>query len=81
MYGWVVTFSSRASYQPGAYYACKCWGKRGAVAERLQGLGYGAESRQIVSSRLGFAIKLLENFLCKPSSKWETFSNQGKIRQ
>ena len=27
------------------------------------------------------AIRLLENFLCQPSSKWVTFSNQGKIRQ
>ena len=34
-----------------------------------------------MSSRLGFAIRLLENFLCQSSSKWVTFSNQGKIRQ
>ena len=31
-----------------------------------------------MSSRLGFAIRLLENFLCQPSSKWVTFLNQGK---
>ena len=34
-----------------------------------------------MSSRLGFAIRLLENFLCQPSSKWVPFSKQGKIRQ
>ena len=34
-----------------------------------------------MSSRLGFAIRLLENFLCQPSGKWVTFSNQEKIRQ
>ena len=57
------------------YFACKWWGKRGAVVEWLERRGYGAESRRkIVSSRLG-------NFLCQPSSKWVTFSNQGKIRQ
>ena len=43
--------------------------------------GYGAENRQkVVSSRLGFAIRLRKTFLCQPSSKWVTFSNQGKIR-
>ena len=34
-----------------------------------------------MSSRLGFAIRRRENFFCQPSSKWVTFSNQGKIRQ
>ena len=58
-----------------AYYACKRWGKRGAVVEWFERRGYGAESRRkVVSSRLG-------NFLCQPSSKQVTFSNQGKIRQ
>ena len=76
--GW-VTFSSGASYQSGAYYACKWWGKRGAVVEWLEWLGYGAESRRkVVSSRRGFAIRLLENFLCQPSSKLVTFSESGK---
>ena len=29
--------------------------------------GYGAESRRkVVSSRLGFAIRLWENFVCQP---------------
>ena len=79
--GW-VTFSSGASYQSGSYYACKWWGKRDAVVEWLERLGHGTEScRKVVSSTLSFAIRLLENFLCQPSSKWVTFSNQRKIRQ
>ena len=28
-----------------------------------------------VSSRLGFAMRQLENSLCQPSSKWVPFSN------
>ena len=44
--------------------------------------GCGAESRRkVVSSRLGFAIRLPENFLCQSSSKWVTFFEPGKIRQ
>ena len=63
-------------------YACKWWGKRGAVVERLERRGYSTDSRRkVVSSRLGFAIRLRKNFLGQPSSKWVTFSNQGKIRQ
>ena len=31
--------------------------------------------------RLGFAIRRQENSVCKPSSKWIPFSNQGKKRQ
>ena len=47
-----------------AYYALKWWGKGGAVVEWLERRGYGAESRRkVVSSRLGFAIRLLENFV------------------
>ena len=30
---------------------------------------------------LGFVIRLHEDFLCQPSGKWVTFSNQRKIRQ
>ena len=64
---------------PRAYYACKWWGKRGAVVEWLERRGYGAESRRkVVSSRLCFAIRLLENFLCQSSSKWVTFFESGK---
>ena len=37
---------------------------RGAVVEWLERLGFGAEScRKVVSSRLGFAMRQLENFL------------------
>ena len=34
-----------------------------------------------MSSKLGFAMKRLENSLCQPSSKWILFSNKGRIRQ
>ena len=44
--------------------------KRGAVVKWLGWLGYRAESRQkVVSSRLGFAIRQLENYLYRRSSK------------
>ena len=37
---------------------------------------YAAESRfKVVSSRLGLAIRRLENSLCQPSSEWVPFSN------
>ena len=77
--GW-VTFSSGASYQSSrTYYACKWWGKRGAVVERLERRGYGAKSRRkVASARLGFAIRLRENFFCQPSSKWVTFFESRK---
>ena len=44
---------------------------------------YGAEShRNVVSSRLDFAMRRLENnSLCQPSSKWVHFSKYGRIRQ
>ena len=86
MYGWggLLSVPGRLTNLDNsrAYYACKWCGKRGAVVELLERRGYSAESRRkVVSSRLGFAIRLLENFLCQPSSKWVTFSNQGKIMQ
>ena len=50
--------------------------KKGVVVEGLERLDYGAESRcKVVSSRLGFAMRRLENSLCQPSSKWVPFSN------
>ena len=49
---------------------------RGVVVDWLERLDYGAESRRkVVSSRLGFAMRRLENSLCQPSSKWVPFSN------
>ena len=56
--------------------------ERGAVVECLQWLGYGSDSRRkVMSSRLGLAMRRLENSPCQPSSKWVLFSNQGRIRQ
>ena len=44
----------------------------------LEQLGYDAESsHKVVSSRLGFAIRPLENS-CQPSSKWVPFFELGK---
>ena len=41
----------------------------GAVVERLEWLGYGAERRRkVVSLRLGFAMQRLENSFCPPNS-------------
>ena len=38
------------------------------MVERLEQLDYGAEScRKVVSSRLGFAMRRLENCLCPPA--------------
>ena len=55
---------------------------RGAVVEWLERLGYGTGSRRkVMSSRLGFAMRRLENSLCKPSSERVPFSNHGRIRQ
>ena len=34
-----------------------------------------------VSSRLGCAMRRLENSLCQPSRKWVPFLNKGRIRQ
>ena len=50
--------------------------------EWLERLGCGAESRRnVVSSRLGLAIRRLENSVCQPSIKWVSFSNHGRTRQ
>ena len=44
------------------------------MVEWLARLAYGAESRRkVVSSRLGFAMRRLENSFCLPSSKWVPF--------
>ena len=45
------------------------------MVERLKQLDYhGAESRRnFVSLRLGFAMRRLENSLCRPSSEWVPF--------
>ena len=52
------------------------------MVEWLERLDYGAESRRkVVSSRLDFAMRRLENSLCQPSSEWVPFSNQGRLRQ
>ena len=37
--------------------------------------------RKVMSSRLCLAFRRRENSLCRVSSKWVPFSNQGKIRQ
>ena len=47
---------------------------RGAVVEWLEQLDHDVESRRkIVSSRLGFTMRRLENSLCPPSSEWVPF--------
>ena len=54
------------------------------MVEWLEWLGYtcSAENRRkVVSSRLGFAMRQLENFPCQPSSTWVPFSNYGRLRQ
>ena len=52
------------------------------MVEWLERLDYGAESRRKgVSSRLGFAMRRLENSDCQHSSKWVPFSNKGRLRQ
>ena len=55
---------------------------RVAIVWWLERLGIGAEShRKVGSSRLGFAIRRLENSLYQSSSKEVHFSNQRRIRQ
>ena len=52
--------------------------RRGRVipVEWLERLDYGAECRRkVVRSRLGFAMRRLENSLCQPNNKWVPFSN------
>ena len=51
------------------------------MVEWLQQLDNGAEScHKVVSSRLGFAMRL-ENSFCRPSSESVPFSNKGRLRQ
>ena len=58
------------------------YNRRSAVVEWFEQLDYGAESRRkVVSSRLGFAMRRLENSLCRPSSEWVPFSNWGRLWQ
>ena len=54
------------------------------MVEWLERLSYGAESRRkLVSSRLSFAMRRLENSrdLCQANSIWVLFSNYEMIRQ
>lgn len=54
--------------------------EKGAIVEWLKTLGCGAESRRkVVTTRLGFAIRQLEN--CQPSRKWISFSNQRMMQR
>ena len=55
--------------------------KRGVIVKWLELLNGAGTRHKVVSSRLGFAMRQLENSLCQPSSKWVPFSNQGRIRQ
>ena len=49
--------------------------------EWLEQLDYGAGSRRkVVISRLGFAMRRLENSLCPPSSKWVPLFEFGKAK-
>ena len=36
---------------------------------------------KVVTSRLGFAMRRLENSLCPTSSEWVPFSNEERLRQ
>ena len=56
--------------------------RKGALVEWLERLCCSAKSCwNVVSLRLGFATRRLENTLCQPSSIRVPFSNQGRIRQ
>ena len=79
---------AKSDGKPSVQISYHCQDKRGAVVERgagvewLERLSYGAEGRRkVVSLRLGFAIRRLENSLCQSSSKWLPFSNYGRTRQ
>ena len=49
------------------------------MIEWLEWLDYGAESRRkVLSSRLGFAMRRLENSVNQSSSKWVPFYELGK---
>ena len=37
--------------------------------------------QKVAGSNLGSAFWQLENSLCQPTSKWVSFSNQGRVRQ
>ena len=51
------------------------------MVEWVERLDYGAESRRkVVSSRLDFAMRRLENSLCPPSSTWVLFFELGKAK-
>ena len=57
-------------------------GRRGVVVKWLERLDYGAKScRKVVSSRLGFAMRRLENSLCNPAVNGYLFANKGRLRQ
>ena len=44
------------------------------MVEWLERFDYGIEScRKVVSLRLGFAMRRLENSRCQPSSEWVPF--------
>ena len=52
------------------------------MVEWLEQLDYGAESRRkVVSSRLFFAMRRLENSFCQSSSEWVPSPNQERLRQ
>ena len=58
-----------------SYFRVK-YQERGFVVKWLERLDYGAESHhKVVGSRLGFAMRRLENSLCQPTSEWVPFSN------
>ena len=51
------------------------------MVEWVERLDYGAESRRkVVSSRLGFTMRRLENSLCPPNRKWVLFFELGKAK-
>ena len=52
------------------------------MVECFERQDYGTKSRsKVVSSRLGFAMRRLENSPCQRSSEWVPFSNEGRLRQ
>ena len=52
------------------------------MGEWLERLGYDAECRRkVVSSRLDFVMRRLENSRCQPSSKWVPFLNLERLKQ
>ena len=58
------------------YNTLLSYSMRGIVVEWSERLDYSAEScRKVMSLRLGFVMRWLENSFCKPSSEWVPFSN------